>query len=140
MLRVLGALEKAADKRWGPMISDRPPSPKREPKEKPIGSDAWRKECPRRQRARDFLRANPTSTNQEITAATGISKHIIAEVRREFGLRCPRTRGYETRKRIAEILAAKPYVTAKEVSRAVGVGERYAQDVIKRLKWEKTRI
>ena len=138
IIRVLGAFQKAAEKRCGPE-ERKAPEPKKKRLAPMVRPDNWRDECPTRQRIRKMLQENPSATNQEIIDAVATSKHVIAEVRKEFGFRCPRSRGYENRKRIEEVLEANPEATGAEIARIVGVGERYAQDVIKRMKWEKSR-
>lgn len=83
VIRVLGAFQRAADEHWGQEITIRAHEAAK-PKQRIRGED------PKRQVARDFLRANPDASGREI-------------------------------------------------ARIANVRERYAQDVIKRLKWEKSR-
>lgn len=135
VIRVLGAFQRAADKHWGPEFV----VPKARPETTATKPDNWRSECPTRQRIRKMLQENPFATNQELIEACVTSKHVVTEVRKEFGSRCPRKRGYDNRKRIAAALDANPSATGAEIARLAGVGERYAQDVIKRLRWESSQ-
>lgn len=78
-----------------------------------------------------------TDLERQMLRILGAGKHIIAEVRRDLGFRSTRTRGSENRSRVAEAFDANPEASGSEIAKVAGVTERYAQDVIKRLKWEK---
>jgi hypothetical protein len=131
VLRVLGAFQKAANKNWGP---DTPLDPTRERKPR----QRSRIESPQRQAARECLRENPGATNAEASWKTGANKHILSELRRELG--CCRAREEGNRKRVEEALKANPEASGRQIAKLAGVTERYAQDVIKRLKLERSRI
>lgn len=126
--RVLSAFRKAADKHWGPEIPLEMSEPGR--------ASAPPKDTPKRQAVMAYLREHPKAGNRQIIAATGAGKTIIADVRRELGVRPDRTRNGVQMKRVAAVLEANPDATIGEIARAADVKQRYAQDVVRRLRRE----
>lgn len=126
--RVLSAFRIAADKYWGPETPLALCEPRRT-------SDPP-KESPKRQALMAYLREHPKAGNRQIIAATGAGKTIIADVRRELGVRPDRTRNGGQLERIAAALEKHPTATVAEIARIADVKKRYAQDVVRRLRRE----
>ncbi len=127
--RVLSAFRKAADKHWGPEIPLEMSEPGR--------ASAPPKDTPKRQAVLAYLRVHPKARNRQILAATGAGKTIIADARRELGVRPDLTRNRMQIERIAAALEKHPTATVAEIARVADVKKRYAQDVVRRLKAQK---
>lgn len=128
IIRVFGAFQRAADKRWGPEHHTRAARPPRDYTKDP----KW-------QKALDYMRANPSASNPQAKAATGASKHLLTEVRRVLGIQGTVARGLENRLRIIEAHDADPSLSAREIAKKLGVRERLAQETIQRTKMERRR-
>jgi hypothetical protein len=142
MLRVVGALHKAAEKKWPDPALCEKSVPRKKMVCEPSKQNGSPKDTAKRQLVRDFLEASPNATIQEITAVTGAGKYIVSEVRRELGQmgKSTRERGQDNMDRVREAFEANPDASPGEIARFSGVPERYARDAIKRILWEKSRI
>lgn len=129
IIRVLGAFQRAAEKHWGPETPLAMSDPHR------VGTP--RKESAKRRTVTAYLREHPKAGNRQIIAATGAGKTIIADTRRELGVRPDRTRNSMQIERIAAALEKHPTATVAEIARIADVKKRYAQDVVRRLKAQK---
>jgi hypothetical protein len=141
MFRVVGALHKAAEKKWPDPALCEKSVPRKKRVCEPSKQNGSPKDTAKRQLVRDFLEASPNATIQEITAVTGAGKFIIADVRKEMGYQLLPTavKSSENRKKVEEAFSANPGADPKEIAKIAGVPMRYAQDTVKRLLWEKAQ-
>lgn len=126
--RVMNAFQRAADQSWGPEAVAR---------ERRVRSDLVNR--PKHKAVLAYLRENPKAMNTEVAEATGAGRHIVTEIRREFGIPASYSRTADKKQRVIDAFEANPKASGREIARIADVRERYAQDVIKRWKWEKER-
>src|SRR5688572_25159849 len=126
LIRVVGAFQRAADKKWPDPAFHGDGSPAPRKRKSPSSKDPGvPKDLVKRQAVRSFLEANPDATVKEVTNATGAGKYIVAEVRKEMGylFKSTRTRGQENRNRVAEAFELNPEASGAEIARIARVGE-----------------